>query len=116
MEINFMRTISLLVLAFLATILCTSGCKKSEQAATGTPPPQGINATEFRPAFAAASPEIKAQVDQVMMNIQSSMHAEALKGLDKLAADTTLTDTQKKAVSDLSEQIKKKLEAAAAPK
>ena len=108
------RTISLVAVAVAVAAFFT-GCNKSSETPPGTPPPQAINATEFRPAFATASPEIKAAADQVMMNIQSSMFQEALSGLAKLSANPALTEAQKKSVADLTEQVKKKIAAIAAP-
>ena len=78
------------------------------------PPPLVINATTFRPAFESASPEIKAAVDQVMMNIQDSTYPQALNGLATLAANPALTEAQKKAVSDLTDQLNKKMAAISA--
>ena len=103
-----MKKIIFSVLVALVSLTCLSGCKKSNQ-----PPPP----TEFRPSFADASPEIKAVVNQVMMNLQGSLYSDALKGLAKLAANPALTEVQKKAVSELTEQVKAQMAAvAAAPK
>ena len=95
----------------LAGILFLGGCKKSEEPVAGTPPPLTLNATTFRPAFESAAPELKAVVDQVMMNIQGSMYPQALKDLAKLGANPALTEAQKKAVSDLTDQLNKKMAA-----
>jgi len=48
-----------------------------------------------------------------MMNIQASLYGNALDGLAKLAAHPALTDVQKKVVADLTDQLKKKMAAAA---
>ena len=110
----FMRTIICLVGVVLAG-LCLNGCKKSAEPAAETPTAQAINATEFRPAFASASPQTKAVVDQVMMDIQASLYPGALNDLAKLAANPALTETQKKVVGDLTDQLKKKMAAIATP-
>ena len=110
-----MKPAILSVLVALAAMAVFSGCSKPSEAPPATPPPQVINATDFRPAFATATPEMKTLVDQVMMNIQGSQFAEALKGLGKLAANPALNEAQKKAVSALTEQVKAKIAAIAAP-
>jgi hypothetical protein len=110
-----MKTIMPSVAAVLAGMLLLCGCGKSSESAPGSPPPQIINAVDFRPAFASASPELKDQADQVMMNLQASLYTKALDGLAKLAANPALNDTQKKVVGNLTEQLKKKMAAIAAP-
>jgi hypothetical protein len=104
------RTSSALGLAGLL-----GGYSKASAPPPETTSPLVINATDFRPAFATASPEIKAQVDQVMMSIQSSVYNEALKGLAKLAANPALTEPQRKAVSDLTDHVKRKMAALSGP-
>src|SRR5438552_10707064 len=88
----------------LISIVPLAGCN--------TPPPahatvDTIDASQFRPAFSSAAPEIKALVDDVMMSIQDSNLTKALVDLDKLANNPSLTDPQKKVVNDLAEQVKK---------
>jgi uncharacterized lipoprotein YajG len=111
----FMKPAILSVMVALAAIAVFSGCGKSSEAPSATPPSQGINATDFRPAFATATPEIKTLVDQVMMNIQASLFPAALQELGKLAANPALNEAQKKAVSELTEQVKAKIAAIAGP-
>ena len=90
----------------LTSMMFVSGCKKSNQ-----PPPP----TEFRPSFADASPEVKAVVNQVMMDLQGSLYSEALKNLAKLEANPALTEVQKRAVIELTAQTKEKIAAIAGP-
>ncbi len=97
------------------SLLTSGGCGKSDSSTASTGEVPLINATQFRPAFETAPPEIKAVVDNVMMSIQGSLYTDALAGLDKLANTPTLTEPQKKVVADLADQIKKKM-AALAPK
>ena len=110
-----MRKVLFLAAAILGGIGLFSGCKKAAEPPPGTPVPHAINATTFRPAFVSASPEIKAQVDQVMMDIQGSLYTDALNELAKLAANPSLTDAQKKAVADLADQVKLKMTELNAP-
>lgn len=104
-----MRKVLFLVAAVFGGLGLFSGCKKASELPPGAPVPHAINATAFRPAFASASPEIKAQVDQVMMDVQGSLYTDALNELAKLAANPSLTDAQKKTVADLADQVKQKM-------
>ena len=108
-----MKSLMLSALVAVSGVLLISGCGKSEQPVPGTPPPMAMNATEFPPAFASASPEIKALADQVMMDLQDSAYPEALSCLAKLAANPALNETQKKAVTALTETVKNKMAAIA---
>jgi hypothetical protein len=104
------------VLGILAACLFTIvGCGKSDSSNTSASQGQVIDATKLRPAFATATPEVKAVVDQVMTGIQASIYKDALAGLDKLAANPSLTDEQKNVVASLTDQIKKKMAATASP-
>ena len=110
-----MKLQKFLFAVLVAGLVVFGGCGKSDQALPTTPPPQAINAVPFRPAFASASPEIKAIADQVMMSIQGSAYPDTLKALGKLDSNPSLTDDQKKIVKDLVEQVKNKM-ATIAPK
>lgn len=110
-----MRTMFLFVVAALAGMMFFSGCGKPEQAAPDVPPPQAINGAQFVQDFTAASPEIKALADHVMMDIQGSVYPDALTTLAKLAANPALNEAQKKSASDLTDQLKKKMADLAAP-
>jgi hypothetical protein len=110
-----MKTTASLFGILAACLLAFTGCSKSDAPAPGTGEVLTIDATKFRPAFASASPEIKAIVDKVMMSIQASALQDALAGLDKLANTPDLTEPQKKVVATLTDQIKRKL-ASVAPK
>jgi hypothetical protein len=112
---TFMKTPISLFGILTACLLSFTGCSKSDAPAPGTGEALTIDATQLRPAFANASPEVKAIVDKVMMSVQASALQDALAGLDKLASTPDLTEPQKKVVASLTDQIKRKL-AAAAPK
>jgi hypothetical protein len=96
----------------LTGVLSLAGCGKDTSASADSTV-QVVDATNFRPAFESASPEIKAIVDNVMMSIQSSTYRNALTGLDRLAGMPALSEAQKKVVADLTGQLKKKLAAPA---
>jgi len=108
-----MKSLILSALVAVSGMVLISGCGKSEQPVPGTPPPMAMSASEFRPAFASASPEIKALADQVMMDLQASTYTEALSCLAKLAANPALNETQKQAVTALTETVKNKMAAIA---
>lgn len=110
-----MKLQKFLFAVLVAGLVVFGGCGKSDQALPTTPPLPVINAVPFRPAFASATPEIKAIADQVMMSIQGSAYSDALKGLGKLGSNSNLTDDQKKIIKDLVEQVRNKM-AAMAPK
>src|SRR5260370_41225746 len=108
-----MNSIKWTFLTLAAISLAFTGCKKSEAPSSGNA--QTIDATQFRPPFASASPEVQATVDKGMTSMQASMYMETLAALDKLANDASLTEPQQKAVKDLIEQVKKKMAAVAGP-
>ncbi|HEV2392039.1 MAG TPA: hypothetical protein VG146_06710 [Verrucomicrobiae bacterium] len=95
-------------------LLCATavvGCKQQK------PPPgaafQEVNGAPLVQAFAAAQGDTQATVRKTIMDIQGSYYTDALGDLDKLASTPGLTDQQKKAVADLSDQVKKKAQEAA---
>lgn len=93
----------------MAGALTFAGCGKSDKPVTADDSVQAIDTSSLRPAFLYASPEIKAIVGNVTMSIQSSAYKDAVAGLDKLAGLPNLNEEQKKAVADLTEQVKKKM-------
>ena len=96
----------------LISVFALVGCKRTEKPADV----QVIDSTQFRPAFAGAPPATQTLVDDVMMSIQSSNLKKALGDLETLANQRELSPQQKKAVSDLIPQLRKKLaELAASP-
>jgi hypothetical protein len=93
-----------------AVIASLSGCGKSEKAtSTSGADVQVIDATKLRPAFETAGADLKSLVNDTMMAIQGSDLVKALRNLDQLAANPAITADQKKVVTDLIEQLKKKL-------
>jgi len=108
-----MKTPRGLIGVLIIGLMAAGGCGKSEKPPPAATEVTGIDATQFRPAFASASPEVQAAVNKVMMSIQGSLYKDALVGLDKLAQTPGLTDPQKKAVADLSQQVTKQIAAMA---
>jgi hypothetical protein len=96
-----------MVLAGLIASVGT-GCKKSE----APPPPPvrdgvAIDAHKFQDSFPNASPELKVSVRNFGMNIRYGNYENAMDTLDKIAADPSLNEAQKKLVADTIEQVKK---------
>lgn len=97
----------------LAAALGLTGCGKSEK-----PPPGAVAAADLsklQAAFPAASPEIQSSMAKIAFGFRYRDYPAALAELQKLANIPSLTEAQKKAVSDFTEQLKK-LAAEAAPK
>jgi hypothetical protein len=104
-----MKMSSWVPVLLMAGGLVLTGCKKSEKPAPVSSTIQVIDATNFRPAFASASPETKAIVNDTMMSIQSVDYEKTLADLAKLSNLPDLSEAQKKAVADLSDQVKRKM-------
>lgn len=111
-----MKAINLMFGCLAAAVLATAGCKKSDQTPQA-PVVQGVTVDipKLNEAFANASPEIKSTVTQVGFNIRYTKYEDALMALDKLANDPSVTDQQKKVVSELIDETKKLANAAPAP-
>lgn len=84
-------------IAFLAAALVVPGCAKKEE----------INTAKLEAAFQSASTDLQALYNEAVVAIQTADYAEALKLLNKLAANVQLTPEQKQAVLDMIEQVKK---------
>ena len=89
----------------LAGLIASASCSKAPP-----PPPvqQGVtlDLPKLKEAFADASPELQAQVTQVINGVRYEQFASAMKALDKLAATASLTEAQKKIVAQVTEQVK----------
>jgi len=71
---------------------------------------------KLQQAFPAATPEQQACLSQAGDGIRYSLYPKAIAALEKLAADATLSEPQKKAVADMMEGIKQAMaQAPAAP-
>ena len=92
----------------VAGLLAFAGCGKSEQ-----PSAQRISASmdlqKFAQAFPAPTPEQQKNVAKASQGVRYRMYPDALAALDQLSGDASLTDAQKKAVSDLIEGVKQAL-------
>jgi predicted small lipoprotein YifL len=93
-----------IILVALATAF--TGCGKKEP--TGKPGDAiSVDTPKLRREFANAQPDQKTLVDQAIMAIRYGKNEEAVAALEKLVASPGLNDSQKKALTDTVEQIKK---------
>ena len=74
-----------------------------------------IDLPKFQQAFPSPTPEQQGTLAKVLEGTRYGLYPQALAALDKLAADPTLTEPQKKAVSDLIAGIKQTMAKAPAP-
>ena len=65
-----------------------------------------VDVPQLQQAFAGASAEIQADVNQTTVNLRYGMYEKSLMALDRLSSNPALNDTQKKVVNDLIEQMK----------
>ncbi len=101
--------------ALLLVLLGLAGCGKPKP--TSLPPATANGATLDMQALAQAlasspSPEVKAAFGDFYSQLRYSQYGQANADLDKIAADPSLTEAQKKAVADAKEQLKQMAAAA----
>jgi len=102
----------------LAGLLVTAGagCKKSDPA----PPPVQqngvtIDSRKLQTELATStSPEVRQNLQKFSMGLRYKSYVEAMMALDKIAADPSLTEPQKKLVGEVLEQLKQAANNAAA--
>ena len=92
-----------------------AGCGKSGKGNTQAGA-AGMDVMKFREAFPSPTPEQQQNIIKVTQNVRYRLFPDALEALDKLNADASLTEAQKKAVNDMLEGIKQAMtNAPAAP-
>jgi hypothetical protein len=94
----------LMVLAF--GVLGLVGCGKSEESKPPILIPGAVNLSGIQQAFPAPTPEISRSLDKLRLAIRYHTLDAALVELAKLAALPNLTDPQKKAINDVTDQVK----------
>jgi len=111
---------SLRILSLLSVILLgLAGCGKPAQVAL---PPTTVNGATIDMAkltqalSSSTAPEVKKNLSGFFANVRYTQYDQAAANLDKIAADPSLTEDQKKAVADAIEQVKQVTAAAAAAK
>jgi hypothetical protein len=89
----------LLVLTFLSILtLAPLGCGKSSSA--------GIDPSPVEKSFSGAEDSVKAAATKAVNAVKTADYNAAMAELLKLAADPKLTDSQKKAVAEVLDQLK----------
>ena len=106
------NTTNCLLMVLLAGGLALAGCgKPASTQVQGTIAAMDI--PKFQQAFPSPTPAQQSSIDKVRMGVRYGTYPDALAALDKLASDPSLTEPQKKAVSDLIEGVKQTLAKAA---
>ena len=92
--------------SIIASLFVVAGCSKSQP---GPPRRQDVDVPKLRQAFANEKPELRSMLDKAAMYIRYGQYREALAELEKLAANPSLNDAQKKLVSEACEQVKQQI-------
>ena len=88
----------------VAGLLAFAGCGKSDKAVPQQPS-AAMEFTKFRQAFPTPTPEQQQMLAKVSQGIRYRLYPDVLANLTQLSGDASLTDAQKKAVSDLTAGI-----------
>lgn len=72
-----------------------------------------LDVPKLQQMFATEKPELQSGASKATMAIRYGQHAEALAELEKLAANASLTEPEKKVVNDVIGQVKQLLAKAA---
>jgi len=99
-----------LLLAILAIGLALTGCKKKDTSGGASDNPMGA-LIKMQQAIYPAPPEVQASMEKVAFGIRYRQYETAMPELDKIAANPSLTDPQKKAVNATIESLKKAMAA-----
>jgi len=93
------------MIILLAVALAPVGCGKQNSSGT-VQKAYAIDEPGLRNAFSTASPDLQALSADVLRGIRRVNYPAALAALDKLANAPGLTEAQKKAVTDVTAQVK----------
>jgi hypothetical protein len=88
----------------MAGVLALAGCGKSDKTSAQQSSP-AMDFTKFRQAFPTPTPEQEQAISKVSQAIRYRLYPDVLAILTQLGGDASLTDAQKKAVSDLTAGI-----------
>ncbi len=108
-----MKSMYWLSTILLAGMLALAGCGKSDQNQAQRVPAM-MDLPKFQQAFPSPTPEQQTSLEKVISGVRYRLYPEALAALDKLSADPSLNDAQKKAVNDMIQGIKQTLSPAPA--
>jgi len=97
-------------------LLGFAGCKKSQQV-PASPIINGVKVDfpKLQRTFVGASPEIQRNVSEAVSGVRYGMYERSLEALDKLVNDSTITEDQKKVVTEMIESVKQLLAKAPPP-
>ncbi len=101
-----MKRIYAITILVVAGVLALAGCGKSKPAAGPTIDGVTVDMGKFTAVFGTAGPQFQASFNAVRTGVRYGDYASALAELDKLAANPSLTETQKQVVALVTEQIK----------
>jgi hypothetical protein len=96
-------------LSALLLLLATTGCKKSADASdSALITNDRLDLMKIQQIFQGASPEVSKSLDEIETKARYRGDDEALTGLEKLASDSSLSDAQKKALTQITAWVKQK--------
>ena len=103
---SHLKTYSVGLLMLL--LLGVSGCGKKQPAVPEPLDVSGVkvNIPKLNQEFAAAAPEMQADVHEASSDLRYGQYEKSLQALDKLASNPALSDSQKKVVNEVIEQMK----------
>ena len=96
-------------MATLAGLMALTGCNKTANTAAKGPVIRGVlvETPRLQQAFAGnTTPEVQNVLGRVQMGIRYGDFQTAVAELEKLAANPALSEPQKKAATDVAEQLK----------
>src|ERR1039457_5985614 len=94
-----------LLMVLLGGVLAFAGCGKSDKS-TAQHIPATMDVAKLQQAFPSPTPGQQSALGKVQQSVRYGLLPDALASLDKLASDPSLTEPQKKAVSDMIEGVK----------
>jgi hypothetical protein len=105
-----MRTTTWIAGGLAGAVLLFSGCSKSGSGPeAGAAQPVPVNVPKLRDTCASGTAAVKAGANRAIMALRVANYAGALAELEKLAANPGLTEQQKQAVKEVTEQVKHNL-------
>ena len=87
-------------------VLALVGCSKSDKAATPTRIPGRVDLSQLQQQFPNPTPEVSTCLNKLRLDCRYRTFDAAQAELDKLAQFPNLTEPQKKAIAEVTEQIK----------
>ena len=100
-----MKTAHLWVAIFVG-MLAATGCKKKPEALPYVKEGVQVDIPKLTAAFSTADPALTKQVGEAASTLRYNMYDKALEQLTPVAANPNLTETQKKEIYDVIEQLK----------